>query len=190
MKRYFFGIPLRLVRPFVLAVCLKYYLGLSSAAIAAEFNAAAVVVPLGSFGSIQIVGDHCNGQSIDLWKSAESILGVVNSCAGLIETKITSIIANQHYNQNKGTVEFTISLSVGTDYLRGGKEVPSDDVWGYHLRIRGNILSGAVTMSDRNFPQEKSKIKSLSLKRQTRNLPSFGSLDDWTQWASARLSKK
>ena len=188
MEKYLCGISHRVACPIVVAI-LGYFLGLCSATISAEFDGAAVF-PIGSFGSVQIVGEHCNGQSIDLWKNAKSILGVVNSCAGLIETKKTSIIANQHYDQDKGEIEFTISLSAGTDYLRGGKEVPSDDVWEYHLRLRGNVLSGAVTMSNRNFPQEKSKVKSLLLRQQTRHLPSFGSLDDWTRWASASLSKK
>jgi hypothetical protein len=175
---------------FVLPSILAFYLGLFSATISAAEPNAAAVVPLGSFGLIQTGGEHCNGQSIDLWKSAESIHGIVNSCAGLIETKKTSIIADQRYDENKGAVDFTVSLSIGTDYLRGGKEVPSDDVWEYHVRIGANALSGTVTMSDRNFPQHKPTIKNLLLKQQRKNLPSFDSLDEWTRWAAGSSSKR
>jgi hypothetical protein len=177
-----YGIPSRPACRPVLAVHFLLYLSLSPAAMAAESNTAAVV-PLGSFGSLRTGGDHCNGQSIDLWKSAETIRGVVSNCAGLSETKTTNIIANPRYDQNKGTVEFTINFSMGTDYLPGGKEVPADNVWEYRLSIASNTLSGTVAKSDRNYPREKPQIEKLSLKQLNKNLPSFRNLDEWTRWA-------
>jgi hypothetical protein len=152
--------------------------------------AASAVVPLGSFGSMRTGGEHCNGQTIDLWKSAETIRGVVSNCAGLIETKQKSVIANPRYDQDKGTVEFTIHFSMGNDYLPGGKEVPSDNVWEYRLNISSNTLSGTVAMSNRNYPQAKPKLEKLSLKQQNKNLPSFNNLDEWTRWTSGGSSQK
>jgi hypothetical protein len=183
MEKFPYGLPSRAARPPVLALCLGLFLSLSPAAMSAESGTAAVV-PLGSFGSLRTGGDHCNGQSIDLWKSAETIRGVVSNCAGLIETKQTSVISNPRYDQNKGTVEFTINFSMGTDYLPGGKEAPSDDVWEYRLSIGSNALSGTVAKSDRNYPRVKPKIEKLSLKQQNKNLPSFDTLDEWTRWAA------
>jgi hypothetical protein len=153
-------------------------------------SAAATIVPLGSFGSMRTGGEHCNGQTIDLWKNADTIRGVVNSCAGLVETKQKSVIADPHYDRDKGTVEFTIHFSMGTNYLADGREVPADNLWEYRLNISANTLSGTVTMSNRNYPQAKPKIEKLSLKQQSKNLPSFSNLDEWTQWAASGSGQK
>jgi hypothetical protein len=172
----------------IAAACLLSFLALSSTERAD--GASAAVTPIGSFGAIRTNGEHCDGQSIELWKCEQSILGVLHSCAGLIDTKRTSVIANQHYDQDNGAVDFTASLSVGTDYLGAGKEIPSQDEWVFRGRLRGKILSGVLTMTDKNYPKAKPRTATLSLQQQPKSLPSFANSDAWTQWATAVSSEQ
>jgi len=143
----------------------------------------AAVVPVGSFSDMKIAGDHCNGTAVDLWRHGQALVGLLHFCAGLVESKATTVIEEPAFDARTGALSFTARLSAGTDYLPGGREVASRDVWKFRGALSKDRLAGAFTKRDDANPRRRPRRVAARLQRRPGALEPFASLDEWRRWA-------
>jgi hypothetical protein len=145
---------------------------------------AQAVAPLGHFGNMKMSGEHCSGYTVDLWQDGGAVLGILRYCAGLIDSQTSAILENQKFDPATGTLFFTAKLSVGMDYIGGGREVPSQDVWEFRGGIARGTLSGRLTKTDMADPNRARQDMQLVLRREHERLKSFPSAAAWSRWAA------
>ncbi len=143
---------------------------------------AAAVTPLGAFGAMQADGEHCQGETLDLWRRGKGIVGVLKVCAGLIDTQRAVVIENASWDERTGALAFTASFSLGTDYLGHGEEVPAKNEWRFEGAVKGDSLVGVQHTRDANYKNKAEAAEKIRLHRLPTKLPSFETDEAWTAY--------
>lgn len=143
--------------------------------------------PIGSFGTIRFSGEHCDGYSIDLWRSGRKLLGLIQYCAGLADTRSVGLINEISAEGPAEAIAFKAKLTTGMDYIVGGTEAPSQDLWSFRGTVHDGVLAGALSQTDQLYPQRPPRILKLRLRRRNKALDTFRSEQDWTSWADGVL---
>ncbi len=159
----------------------------SSLLTAAICNAAEQVSPIGSYRSMRLTDEHCDGYEIKLWRFENTALGILNYCAGLVDTRSFGSLEDTKFDPVTGELEFSARLTVGMDYLPGG-ESPSKDFWTFRGKLSGGKLSGTLVKVDKNYPTRPPQQTRLSLKESREKLKSFPSREDWKRSTAAESS--
>jgi hypothetical protein len=154
---------------------------------AAISNAAEQVSPIGSYRSMRLTDEHCDGYEIRLWRFENTALGILNYCAGLVDTRAFGSLEDAKFDPATGELEFSARLTVGMDYLVGG-ETPSKDFWTFRGKLGGGKLSGTLVKVDKNYPTRPPQQTRLSLKQSNDKLKSFQSREDWQRATAAESS--
>ncbi len=137
------------------------------------------VRPLGEFAAMKQDAEHCNGYAVDLWRSEGVVVGVFRACAGLVGDVPEGVIEEGSYVG--GRVRFRARLSVGSDYVGGGKQVASKDVYGFEGRLVAGVLRGALTHVDEAEEKRAPETMRMAMRRQRVRLKGYGSLEAWRQ---------
>jgi hypothetical protein len=81
------------------------------------------------------------------------------------------------YDEKTGHLTFTARL--GSDYIRGGKEVPSRDVFTFDGRVATTEVTGTLKHVDQVYVKSVAASERIRLKKQREELSSYPSLADW-----------
>jgi hypothetical protein len=148
--------------------------------------AADSVTPIGYFDTRTSDYAAC-GYSVELWRTAETVVGVLHDCEGP-ESNFGGMIEQVSYDQNTGHLAFTARLSIGDLVLGVGpdkqiNQVPSRDVFTFDGRLATTDVTGTlkhVNEAARN-PQSGATREQIILKRRKPPLApsSYPSVADW-----------
>ena len=141
------------------------------------------LLPVGQYGQLHQDGEHCIGYEIDLWRSGAKLYGLWRSCAGLTGDHASAVLEDVVYSAGSGALSFTARLSQGSDYLGGGRQVPSQDVYTFRGRISAGSLRGQLTHTDRVYDGKGSTSAAIQLRREKAELPSYPSEAEWRSQA-------
>jgi hypothetical protein len=166
------GMPRAIVRIAISALWLTAGVGEGAAATDG-------VAPIGSYTAMHYSDEHCDGYAIDLWSTAETVQGLFHVCHGLEDSQAVGLIEQVSYDEKTGHLTFTARLTVGSDYVRGGKEVPSRDVFTFDGHLATTEVTGTLKHVDQVHVKSVATSERIRLKKQREDLSSYPSLADW-----------
>lgn len=155
---------------------------LLSGASAVHAQQTAPLVPLGRYTQMHQDGEHCRGFEVDLWRSGTTVYGSLRTCTGLTGDRASGVLEDVHYNATSGALSFTARLSQGSDYLGGGRQVPSQDVYSFRGKLSAQLVTGQMTYIDRVYNKGPA-ASAVRLRRDKTALPTFKSEEEWRSQA-------
>jgi hypothetical protein len=166
------GMPRAMVRIAISALWLTAGVGEGAAATDG-------VAPIGSYAAMHDSDEHCDGYAVDLWSTAEIVQGLFHVCHGLEDSQAVGLIEQVSYDEKTGHLAFTARLTVGSDYIRGGKEVPSRDVFTFDGHLATTEVTGTLKHLDQVYVKSVATSERIRLKKQREELSFYPSLADW-----------
>jgi hypothetical protein len=137
------------------------------------------VAPIGSYTAMRYSDEHCDGYAIDLWGNAETVQGLLHVCHGLADSQAVGLIEQVSYDEKTGHLAFTARLTVGSDYVRGGDQVPSRDVFTFDGHLATTEITGTLKHVDQVYAKRVATSEQIRLKKQREKLSSYPTLADW-----------
>jgi hypothetical protein len=137
------------------------------------------VAPIGAYSAMHYSNEHCDGYALDLWRTAETVHGLFHVCHGLEDSQAVGLIEQVSYDQKTGHLTFTARLTIGSDYLGEGKQVPSRDVFMFDGRLAATEVTGTLKHVDQVDEKSIATTERIRLKKQREKLSSYPSLADW-----------
>lgn len=146
---------------------------------AAAFAAEEPVTPVGEYSMLHQDGEHCSGYSVDLWRFNSAIIGLFQACAGMVGDMPTGVIERQFYDARTGRLSFEVRLTLGSDYLGAGRQVPSQDLFSFSGKLSPAELVGTLRKTDQAYADDNVSRENIRLIKQKMLLPTYGSIEQW-----------
>jgi hypothetical protein len=157
---------------------------------AAGFDAVAAdaVRPVGRFADQKLRGEHCSGHTVDIWKAPDGLLGLLTYCDGLLDRRAAGLLKEIVFGEASGSFSFIVRLSVGTDYLGGGVERPSKDVWRFSGKLKADRIAGTLDKADEAYAQRAHGRVRLMLRKAKAAPKSYPDVAGWQHDIESVLS--
>jgi hypothetical protein len=137
------------------------------------------VIPVGEYSTLHQDGEHCSGYCVDLWRFNGAIHGLFHACAGMVGDMPTGVIERQSYDAKTGRLSFEVRLTLGSDYLGGGRQVPSQDLFSFTGRLSPTELVGTLEKTDKVYADDNVSKESVRLPKQRTLPPAYDSFEQW-----------
>lgn len=147
----------------------------------------APVTPVGEFSNMHVQNEHCSGYSIRLWKSGEKLYGIFLACNGLAGDTPTGLLDDVMWDSVSQHISWKAKLTLGSDVLESGAQVPSKDDFSFAGVFKGNVISGKLTAHDQADPDADVSTRSIRLPRGPNELDSFADYGAWKRATDALL---
>ena len=141
--------------------------------------------PVGRFTDDVSKGENCFGNTVDLWNGAGGLRGLFATCNGLIDRRAMGRL--EDVVLEKGDLAFAVRLSVGTRYLGGGREKPSNDLWRFEGKLTANAIAGRLTRFDGDNPGKPGRRTAVTLKKSKEPLKTYADAQAWENDAASLL---
>lgn len=167
---------------------LAFFLIGSSAAFA---QANRGVKKLGVFTNMKFSGEHQTGTSVELWQENNRVFGLFLSSDGLAGDTPTGLLEDVTYEPQSGRLTFRARLSTGMTIDKGGKEVPSRDVFQFAGMLAKRTLIGTLTHTDSAVKPATRSKKRVTLpysKRETAQMDGSKTYQEWKKSADEILA--
>ena len=140
------------------------------------------VVPFGEYSDMKIDGEHCSGHSLQIWKSGDKLYGLLLVCEGLAGDTPTGLLEQINWNQDTGQLSFTSRLSIGSDVLENGKQVPSKDEFHFEGTLKADSVEGTLQSVDKSIPGADSASVTVHLNKRKSDMKRF---ENYRRWKTA-----
>ena len=150
-------------------------------ACAAESRDAAIT-PLGEFSNMRIRGEHCSGYSLQLWRSKVGLYGLIMVCNGLVGDTPTGVLESLSWNRDSGSLSWKARLTLGSDVLDSGEQVPSRDAFVFSGRLTASTITGKLVKKDTADPDADTTTTTLVLNKRPGDMQGF---PDYAAWRHA-----
>jgi hypothetical protein len=122
---------------------------------------------IGQFSNIRYIEEHADGYAIDLWRDGDSVIGLFHVAAGFQRDTPTGMLDNVKFNSRTGALSFSARLTTGVEFLPGGRQEPSLDLFEFSGVLKRTILSGTLKRSDLREPSRKGTQERVDLEIQS-----------------------
>jgi len=121
---------------------------------------------LGDFERIDhsVPGD-ASGYLLQLWRQGNQIYGLFAVYVGPAGDPPTGILEDIRFDPSARRLSFKARLSTGLTYGRGYQGSPSRDIFQFKGRLLRNHVTGILIKSNDLFPNDKPKMKRITLRR-------------------------
>jgi hypothetical protein len=103
---------------------------------------------LGQFSNTRYTEEHEYGYSIQLWRTGETLCGLLLVADGSQGDTPTGLLEDLKYDRETGHLSFTNKLSIGLNYVGKGTLKPSHDLFKFDGTLQRNSLTGTLTHYD------------------------------------------
>jgi hypothetical protein len=136
---------------------------------------------VGEYSTMRQDAEHCSGYRVILWKAAGKIYGVFSACSGLVGDIPSGVLEETDYDTRTGALRFQAHLSLGSDYVGGGKQIPSKDVFFFKGRISRRMLRGLLRHVDEAYEKKMPSTMRVTMRQRGVRLKEYGSVESWRQ---------
>jgi hypothetical protein len=140
------------------------------------------VVPLGEFSDMKVKGEHCSGHALQIWKSGEKLYGLFLACEGLAGDTPTGLLEQTKWVPETGQLSFTARLTLGSDVLQSGKQVPSKNEFSFKGALKETFMDGALSSIDKAVEGTELTTTSVHMVKRKSDMRSF---PDYRRWKIA-----
>jgi len=146
---------------------------------------------LGEFSNVRSTEEHAYGYAVELWRDADSPIGLFFVSEGLQGDTPTGLLENVRFDSRTGALSFTAKLSIGVVLLPGGRQEPSRDLFEFSGTLKSTVLTGTLTRSDPRQPSRRSSRERVQLKRrgQAAMMPA-GTYIEWRRLTDEILRRR
>ena len=153
-------------------------------------NPGQAIHPVGEFSNMQFTEEHAYGYAVQLWRSGNSLIGVLLVSEGLQGDTPTGMLENIKFNLRTGKLSFTARLTTGMTYFDGRSE-PSRDLFEFSGVLETTVLTGTLKRTDLSVGSDRVTPERVRLNAQPEAvLLSASSEIDWKRQIDEILKRR
>jgi hypothetical protein len=139
---------------------------------------------------MQFTEEHAYGYAVQLWRSGNSLIGVLLVSEGLQGDTPTGMLENIKFNLRTGKLSFTARLTTGMTYFDGRSE-PSRDLFEFSGVLETTVLTGTLKRTDLSVSSDRVTPERVRLNAQPEAvLLSASSEIDWKRQIDEILKRR
>lgn len=137
------------------------------------------VIPVGEYSDMRIEAEHCSGRAVQVWRSGEKLYGLFLACAGLAGDTPTGLLEQTKWDPSSGQFSFIARLTLGSDVLDNGNQVPSKDEFSFEGVLKDSFVEGNLQSIDHAVEGNQTSTIKVHLIKRKSDMKSFASYEQW-----------
>jgi hypothetical protein len=146
------------------------------------------VVPVGEYSDMKIDANHCSGRALQIWKSGDKLYGLFLVCEGLAGDTPTGLLEETKWNPETSQLSFIAHLTIGSDVLESGKQVPSRDEFNFAGTLKENVAEGTLRSVDKAIAGAEPATINVRMSKRKSGMKGFASYRRWKMAADRVLA--
>ncbi len=154
-------------------------------------GAAPSVLVVGEFSNMRFTAEHAYGYSVELWRQADKLFGLLLESYGLAGDTPTGLLDNVQFDGRTGRLSFTAKLTTGSTLLGSGppfKEVPVCERFEFRGTLGKSMLIGTMNRVWLQPPKEHVSAENVRLRKVNTGLMIHpATYAEWKAWVDGIL---